>query len=67
MKFRVSKKIIFSNYWYDKIKKIDRYKPYINKRGIWIYPSLFTHPIIAKAMRVYRKHKVRNKIRVNSI
>lgn len=66
MKFRVAKKIIFSNYWYSKIKKIDRYKPYI-KRGTWIYPSLFTHPMIAKAMRVYRKHKVRNKIRVNSL
>ena len=67
MKFRVAKKIIFSNHWHSKIEKIDRYKPYINKRGNWIYPSLYTYPMITKAMRVYRKHKVRNKRRVNSI
>ena len=67
MKFRVVKKIIFSSHWHSKIEKIDRYKPYINKRGNWIYPSLHTYPMITKAMRVYRKHKVRNKRRVNSI
>ena len=67
MKFRVAKKIIFSNHWHSKIEKIDRYKPYINKRGNWTYPSVHTHPMIAKAMRIYRKHKVRNKRRVNSI
>ena len=67
MKFRVAKKIIFSSHWHSKIEKIDRYKPYINKRGNWTYPSLCTHPMIIKAMRVYTKHKVRNKRRVNSI
>ena len=67
MKLRVAKKIIFSSHWNSKIEKIDRYKPYINKRGNWTYLSLCTHPMITKAMRVYRKHKVRNKRRVNSI
>lgn len=67
MKFRVAKKIIFSNHWHSKIEKIDRYKLYINKRSNWTYPSVYTHPMIAKAMRIYRKHKVRNKRRVNSI
>ena len=67
MKFRVAKKIIFSSHWHSKIEKIDRYKPYINKRDNWTYPSLYTYPMITKAMRIYRKHKVRNKRRVNSI
>ena len=67
MKFRVAKKIIFSSHWHNKIEKIDRYKPYINKRGNYTSPSLCTHPMITKAMRIYRKHKVRNKRRVNSI
>ena len=67
MKFRVAKKIIFSSHWHSKIEKIDRYKAYSKKRGNWTYPSLHTYPMITKAMRIYTKHKVRNKRRVNSL
>lgn len=67
MKFRIARKILFGYHWTRKMYKIDRYKPYRNAIGTWTYPSWHTHPVKAKAIKVYSRHKKRNKRRINSL
>lgn len=67
MKFRVAKKIVFSKLWRDKLQRMDRYRPYIDDEGKWVFPSFHPHPVKAKAWTVYIKHKSRNKRRIYSL